>query len=124
VFNTIGDKGYEQDIVMRQGALFSYDVELKNNDDTPVDLTGCSVHAKIRKNLFNGTVYTITTTITDAVNGEFTFSLTSDQTMEIMAGGSECDPSSQYQWNMDITYSNGEIRPLFYGKIFVVAAIE
>jgi BppU N-terminal domain len=121
----IGERGSEQNFILRQGATFGYFcVELTNDDDTPVDLTGCSIHAKIRKTAFSGKVYTLNTNITDATNGKFNFGLDATDNQGIQAGASENDPASAYVLNVDITFSNGEVFPLFYGDVFVISGLS
>ena len=75
----IGSIGEQLDILIRQGANFGpYSVGLYQDaaKTQPINLTGAQFRAQIRKKALDTAVtIAITCTITDAVNGKFTFGL-------------------------------------------------
>jgi hypothetical protein len=117
----IGGQGYRIDLTIRQREDRTFIVTLKNPDNSYIDLTGCSISANLRKQFFHGTIYDFGVAITDAVNGQFTFGLTNAQSLAIPCGASENDGRSGYVWNLDLTYADGNVSPLFWGNLYVVA---
>ncbi|HHM12824.1 MAG TPA: hypothetical protein ENJ16_04670, partial [Planctomycetaceae bacterium] len=66
----------DNDIVVNQGATFELLVQVLDTDRNPLDLTGFLGRGQI-KDTFGGTVdASFTVTITDAVNGKVTATLT------------------------------------------------
>lgn len=118
----IGYFGERLDLKIRQGATFGpISASMLNPDGTPVDLTGCTLTAKIRRRALDvAVVKTIPVTITDAANGEYEFGLTDDETAAITAGERIHDQSSKYVWAMDLVDSAGRTIPLYYGQVIAL----
>jgi len=119
----IGTKGSELDLLIRQGATFGPNTcRLTNQDSTPINLTGATLRAQVRKTPTSTLVPGATGTfvITNAANGEFTWSFTAAATTAMPAGSeSETETSSIYVWDMELEDSIGRVIPLLYGKVYV-----
>lgn len=117
---TIGSKGAELDIVIRQGATFGpMTCTLTNPDTTPVNITGSTISAKIRKFPSDNTSLGITgvITLTNPSGGVFTWKFNAADTATLLADDeSEEAPGSIYQYDVEMTDSSGNIIPLLYGK--------
>lgn len=69
------------DLYIERGATFTRNCIYQDGTGARVNMTGMTLSAQIRSNYSEQSVLaTITATITDAVNGEFTLSLTASQT--------------------------------------------
>lgn len=107
-----------KDITIDQGSTFSDNVTLKNIDNTAFDLTNYSVRGSMRRSLGSEDAINFTCTVTNASAGEFTMSLTSSQTNEIVT---QNYMTTVYSYDVEI-YTNNEI-PIVYrvlrGRAFV-----
>lgn len=117
---SIGSKGAELDIVIRQGATFGpMTITLTNPDTTPVNLTGSTITAKVRKYPGDNTSLGISGVIvlTNPSGGVFTWKFNADDTATLVADDeSEEAPGSIYQYDLELEDSSGSILPLLYGK--------
>lgn len=68
------------------GDSFSRSVTLKEQDGTPIDLTGYSALAQVRASASSDTVLATFTTAIDAPNGAVTLSLDTTQTRALGSG--------------------------------------
>ena len=87
---------------------------------TPVDMTGASAHMQIKKTLTesNPTLSVKTATIdTDTGRIEFKFDPTET---ELLCGSR---PKSKYIYDVQLTYSSGDVETLAGGKIIVVLGV-
>ena len=119
---SIGSFGKKLDLNIRQGACFAFTVEVANPDLTPVDLTGASAAAKIRKAVADvaATVdFSVAITLPNIIN----LSLTAAQTAAIPAGAAPTDAASQYVWDMEITWPDGCIDSPLYGAVKVKSEV-
>lgn len=120
---TLGSKGAELNLLIRQGATFGPNVcTLTNPDTSPVNLTGCTFRAQIRKTasdpLSSGAAATFT--ITNAALGEFYWEFTDEVTTVLVADSvSETAPASIYTWDMELEDASGRVIPLLYGTVNV-----
>lgn len=114
----IGNIGNKLDLQFRQGTTFGpYQLTLKNQDATPVDLTGCSIAGTVSKthSVFPLTV-DILFVVTDAVNGVVAMSITKENTA-LLKGNPDSNP--EYVYDTTLTFSDGTAEPLFYGEVYV-----
>lgn len=118
---TLGTKGEQLDILIRQGATFGlYTMTLTNPDTSPVNLTGCTIRAQVRKTYDAVDIAaTFTCTVTTPASGIFTFEIPAAQTTLLTCGASETDEASQYVWDMEMVDSSGRVIPLLYGNAAV-----
>lgn len=116
----LGSRGERLDLLIRQGATFDAAVTLTNPDDTPVDLTGATVRAQIRrKALDTSLLAAFTVTVTDAAAGAFTFGLTAAQTAALVAGENDFEANSRAVWDMELEDASARITPVFYGQVLI-----
>lgn len=111
----IGSIGKQQNLVVRQGADFSFTARLKNPDGTPMDLTGATVRAQMRPTAASSTFVAFTVTILDPLNGRFVIALSAAQTAPLACGESLTDPKSRWAWDLEIQDSLGRVIPLLHG---------
>ena len=116
----IGSKGAELDLLIRQGATFLASSQMTTGG-TPVNLTGATLRAQIRKTPSNTIAEgaTAVCTITNAVEGRFTWEFTDEATAALVAGVDENDSLSQYVWDMEVEYADGRVYPVMYGVVKV-----
>lgn len=115
---TIGIKGEELDLLIRQGATFGpFTVRLRNPDGTPVNLNDCTIRGQVRKTFDAVAVAaSFDTEITNPEMGEFRFSISPFATQQIMAGESESAASSLYVYDLELVDAEGGVTPLTYGN--------
>ena len=116
----IGTKGAELDLLVRQGATFGpYQITLTNPDLTPVDLTGATFRAQIRKSPLSVIDQGISAvfTYTNRIGGVFGFEFTAQDTASLTAGVDENAADSQYLWDLEMQDSTGRVLPLLYGAV-------
>lgn len=119
---TLGYIGEKLDLLVRQGAtLGPFAVTLTNPDNTPVNLTGATLRAHLRKKALDAVkVAQFDVTITDAAAGKFEFGMIDEATAAIPAGETLKDAASVYVWDMELEDASGRVLPLYYGdcKVF------
>jgi hypothetical protein len=118
----VGSKGGNLDLLIRQGATLGPNVtQIKDRAGAAIDITGATIRSEIRKTPDAIVVdATAVCTITDAVNGTFTWSFTAAETKLLDADPlDEQQPLSKYVWDMEIQYATGRIQPLMYGDVRV-----
>lgn len=70
-----------------QGTDLSYDLDLTNDDGSPIDVTGFSFTSSMRKSFYSRSVTAnLTITIADAANGNVVLSMNSNTSTTIRAG--------------------------------------
>ena len=119
--STITDKGQELNLVIRQGATFGAIVcTLKDELGAPIDITGATFASQIRKTPTSrkATGCAVDTAIVDAVNGQFSFTISATESAKLVAGDTENDPESLYYWDLEMTLS-GSVTPFCYGTVKV-----
>lgn len=114
---TIGDKGTELHLLIKQGSTFGPKrIRFKNPDGSPINLTSCSFRAQMRKTYNDATVSaSFVFTIDNPTGGEFLMELPFEQTTTLTCGATEDAPESKYDWDMEMVDSSGRINPVFYG---------
>jgi len=119
----VGTKGQQVDLLIRQGAsLGPVACRLTNPDTSPMNLTGATIRAQIRKTASDAlsTGAAAVCTVTNAANGEFTYEFTVEDTTLLTADAtSESAPASVYVWDMELEDSVGRVTPLVYGTVNV-----
>lgn len=116
----IGSFGAPLDLRIKQGSTFDPQVTLNNPDGSPVNLTGSTLRAQIRKNaLDTEVVATFTINIVDAPNGVFQLVLTDEQTAAIVTGEQPGSSASKFVWDLEMEDSLGRVIPIFYGSVQV-----
>lgn len=113
----VGFKGERLDLQARQGAtLGPFIVTLKNPDNTPVNLTGCTIQGQVRKNALDADIAAeFVIAYIDRLEGKFSFEIPHTVTALMSAGEFQRDIDSQFQWDMELLDSLSRITPLYYG---------
>lgn len=121
MITTIGSVGAALNLRIRQGGSFLFSVALKNPDGSPVNLTGATLSAQIRRKALdaNPPVAACVIAVTDAVNGLADLSLTDEVTAAIACGEVETLPASRYVWDLELLDTLGRVTPLLYGDVVV-----
>jgi hypothetical protein len=104
-------------IRIRRGDTYVHSVVEYNDDGTFSNLTGNTFLIQMRTDSESSSVVaTFTTTIVNAVNGAWEFSLTATQTAAI--------PLGVYYYDVQRTYADGSIHTRFQGEAEVEADIS
>jgi len=121
----IGYYGERMKLLIRQGAtLGPFFATMVNPNATRVNLTGCTIRGQIRKTALNTVIVeTLNVTITNAVQGEYNFGLTDEETALIPAGETIKDEESIYQWDLELQDAAGAVIPLYYGECIVLREV-
>lgn len=85
-----------------QGSDFSTVITLQNDDLTPMNLTGASVYSQFRKSYESSTAYSFTGTVSNAVGGQITLSLSGTTSTNIPAG--------RYLYDVELILNSTKIR--------------
>lgn len=111
---TLGTIGTPLNIKFRQGSSFGPYPFVITNKETglPVNLTGYTIIAKVKKSYTTPVLASMVINITEPLNGKFEMSLPSSVTATIK-GNPEGNP--EYIWDMEYTSPSGITEPLFYG---------
>lgn len=119
---SIGTKGANLDIVIRQGATFGpYVTTIKGTDGLPINVTGYTFRGQVRKTADAATAAaSLTFTLTDPTNGVVTFVISATATAAITCDpDSELDAASQYVWDCEMEDGSGVVTALLYGTAAV-----
>jgi hypothetical protein len=106
------------EIRMHQGDSFGpIEFELTNPDDSPVDLTGCTVTGKVGRVNDSGQAVSedVNFEWTDQDQGKFKATLTQEQTDRLQAGKTVYSRSSRYEFWIRIEDSLGRLVKPYHG---------
>lgn len=121
--DTLGTKGAELNLLVRQGATQGpYRMTINKADGSPLDITGGLFRAQIRRTANSAPIpgCTFTFTIITPLSGIVEWSIDADSTGVLQASEtSETDPLSTYVWDMELELASGRIIPLTYGAVNV-----
>ena len=114
----VGSRGKRLDIIARQGSTIGpFIVDLVNPDDSPVNLTGCTITGQIRKNALDTLkVADLTIVVLDPLVGKFSFEILHSVSKDIPAGEFQRSVESVYQWDMELLDTLNKISPLYYAE--------
>lgn len=117
----LGHAGEQVDLLIRQGATFGpHEITLTNPDATPLNLTGATVRAQIRRKALDAAVLiAITCTITDAAAGKCTIGLTAAQTAALVAGENTASIDSRAVWDLELLDAAARVTPVYYGAVTI-----
>jgi hypothetical protein len=128
----LGTIGAKQDLLVRQSMTYGpYRVSvLDTATKQPIDLTGAVVRGQIRKllpvqganNDPNGDEFIVDFDVVQAPSSgllvhQYMFSLTPTKTDSLKPGLTLKDPSGQYEYDFQVTFPDGSVRPHMYGKL-------
>lgn len=83
-----------------QGSTFSSIVTLRNQDGSPMNLTGFTVKSQFRKSYQSSQAFTFTSNVFDALTGRIRLQLAADASSAVRAG--------RYLFDVEITSPIGE----------------
>jgi hypothetical protein len=114
----LGSLGVKQDIQFRQGSTFGpYNMNILQADGTPLNLTGYTFSARIKKTPTSSTILAeFVITPVDLILGKLKISIPSTVTANIQGAGEDL---AEYVWDMEYTDDVGITEPLFYGTVYV-----
>ena len=117
---TLGTIGNELNILFRAGTTWgSYQLTIKNKDGTPVNLTGYTFSARIKRTISSADIVaSITVDPIDLPNGIVALLIPATTTSTIQPSG-----SSPYVWDMEMTDPLGFVEPLFFGEVEVIGNV-
>lgn len=114
--------GETVDIYGKQGSTWTIPLDLQNPDGTTFDVTGWSGRGIIRKDPTTGTVSGTFTVVTgsNSYGGNLLISMTAAQTAALVAGKTQGDSLSAYQYDIELYRGNPEeVVRIIQGKLYV-----
>jgi hypothetical protein len=110
------------DLEISQGDDFSLPLQILNEDDagdqTPFNLTGCTLAAQVRrKHTDAAALLTFTVTVDNAAQGEFTLSIPRASTAAV----SMTDPEEIAYWDLELTNGSNKTTKIMRGRVVLVA---
>ena len=102
-------------IYIDQGATYSSVIELKDSNGLPLDLTGYSARAQIRKSYSSRSAIKFTTAIATPANGNIEISLTAAQTRDMKSG--------RYLYDVEVYNNTGHVIRVQEGQVEVSPGI-
>jgi hypothetical protein len=101
-------------IVIDQGTTFQTSINVTDDEENPIDLTGYSVQAQMRKHYTSATSYAFTATISPAL-GIVTLAMPANTTNNIAAG--------RYVYDCELTDTNSTVSRLVEGIVTVTPGV-
>ncbi len=101
------------DITIEQGATFQRTINLKNPDGTARNITGSTIAGKLRKNYPDSDSKAFTLSITNAVGGVISWSLSATDTASVSAVS-----SVNYVYDIELT-TGSVVERVLQGKAFI-----
>lgn len=109
------------DLIGKQGSTWRLTLELKQSDNTPMDLTGYFARSHIKKDYSDVTpVAQFTCVILNPpTGGKISLYMDANTTASIPCGRSPKDPASVYVYDVEIESANGEVSRILEGRLFI-----
>ena len=101
-------------IVIDQGTTFQTTINVTDNNDDIVNLTGYTGAAQLRKHFTSTTSYAFAVAISPAI-GTVTLSMTANSTANVVAG--------RYVYDCELTDTNGAVTRLLEGIVTVTPGV-
>jgi hypothetical protein len=115
----IGDKSAVQDLIVNQGATFSRQIRLRDQENQTIDLIDSTFRGQIRRKKESPG---IAASFTFALNTEktaVTMTLTAAQTSSMVAGPTVQHPDSIYFYDVEWERPGGMITRIMEGKLLL-----
>jgi hypothetical protein len=121
----ISNVGADVDLFIQQGADFASQLTFQNPDASPVNLTGCTLAAMLRRRgLETQLVANFTVLVfAPATAGIATLSLSAAQTAILKCGETPADPDFQYVWDLKFVDSGGKASIPLRGAVMVLRSV-
>lgn len=101
-------------IIIDQGSTFQTSINVTDDNDEVIDLSGYSAAAQMRKHYTSSNAYSFNTSISPSI-GVVTLSMSSNTTNSIPAG--------RYVYDCELTDSNGLVTRLVEGIVTVTPGV-
>lgn len=101
-------------IVIDQGSTFQTSINVTDDDDNVVNLSGYSANAQMRKHYTSSNSFSFTTSISPTL-GIVTLSMTANTTNSITPG--------RYMYDCELTDTNGAVTRLVEGVVTVTPGV-
>ncbi len=112
----ISNIGQQLDLEFKQGCDFEIDIELTNDDDTPLDTSLYDAVANLRKKAFATVITPFVCTF--PVPGTMRVAMARAITAGLTCGAELEDDSSTYVWDCELVAKSGGTKtPAFYGDV-------
>jgi hypothetical protein len=102
-------------LTVDQGSTFSASIDITDTENNLLNLTGYTVAGQIRKTYDSSTAVDFTGSVSNAVLGEVTISLTATQTNALIAG--------RYVYDVEITSAGGTVTRVIEGQVEVTPGV-
>lgn len=123
--DVLNNWGAALDLEIRRGASFFFDLQLTLDDGTPLDITGATVAAQIKKSRTSKLppMASFVCSVTDYVLGKVHFELSPEDTEALPVADCPDSCLSSCQWDAAMTDGAGTVIPLFYGSVDILAEV-
>jgi len=102
-------------IKIEQGSTFSRTIVLKDDQGTPVDLTGATVTSKMRQTFDSATAYTFTCTLSPTpTDGTFTWVMSATNTALIALTG-----GTTFVYDVEVLFADTTVMRILQGTVSV-----
>jgi hypothetical protein len=106
--------GYSE-LFLEQGATFNTSITLDDVSGVAFNLVNYTATSQMRKSYYTSSYHTITSTITNAANGEITLSITAANTTNITPG--------RYVYDLRITSPSNTVTRIVEGIVTVLPSV-
>ncbi len=104
---SVGSEAAKLDLLINQGADFSFELQLTDSDDVVVALAGSTFLGHIRRSKSNPGVIETLSGVVNLSTNKVAFFLSNVQTSAISAGDSISDSASKYVYDIEWTKPGG-----------------
>lgn len=109
------------DLIAKQGSTWRLTLELKQDNNQPMDLTGYTARSHVRKNYIDTTPTAVFTCsiMNPPTDGKIELLMDATTTASIKCGKTPKDSASTYVYDVEIESATGEVIRILEGKLFV-----
>lgn len=104
-----------KDLFIDQGASVFIEINVTQEDGSPLDLSNYSKRSQMRRHFSSNTAYVFTTNTGDDLAGQILLTMTPNQSSEI--------PPGRYQYDVEIESQDGEVYRICEGVITVLPEV-
>lgn len=119
---TLGSLGKQVNILLRRGCTWGpFVATMTNADGTPVNLTGSTFEARIKRKANDATEVAVIDMqlLTDGTDGKYTLSMSPTTTAALTTDPDITKPGARYVWDAEEITVSGERIPRYYGIVTV-----
>ena len=112
-----------QNLEFESDTDFSVNLTLLDAFGNPINLTGCTMTADIKKTNQTSTVAaSFTATLVDATAGMITLSLPAASNT-LTSGANATDPAGQYVWDLKVVTTGGAVSRPIGGTVTIIGSV-